>query len=501
MRIAVRLDRSRLLRWHWVLISALQQAGHTVVSEFRPVTEPLPVSLLAIMDFDAVRAGAGEERLSDRIAPAIITGLAPASGEEWDVIVDLSTSMVVERLKGRVLRPNYDGSPADEALFAALLAGRAPELAVEDTGNDGTWTIGLPAIEQPTRFAASLDQVTSRLVEGLVRIVADIAAGKAAPRPSTTPSTISARRAMLPSALRLGARWIATKLGRARDRTFRDRTRWHVAWRRVDTDTGPMPGELRLSDFQLLRDDGKRFYADPFVVVRDGVSHVFIEELPDDTGIGVISHFTISATGIATKPAVVLATGTHLSYPFVFEHGGETWMMPESAAAGGLDLYRCRRFPDQWVHEARLLDGRFHDATLFSHEGRLWIAAATEAYQSSTWDALSLFYADDLFGGWCEHARNPVIVDARCARPAGPLWRAGSELLRPAQDCSGGYGSKLSIRRVLSLTPAEFAEEPAGTIAFAAKRRILGPHTLSRCGDLETIDLCVRDSDLIAETA
>jgi hypothetical protein len=233
MRIAVRLDRSRLLRWHTILITGLQQAEHTVTIEFRPLTEPLPVSLLAIMDFDAVRVGAEQQRLSGRITPATISSLAPATGDEPDFTIDLSTSTAIHRLKGRVLRPSYDGSPEDEALFAALLAGRAPHLAVDDTGNDGTWTIGLPAIEQPTRFSTSLDQVASRLVEGLVRIVADIANGKAAPRPPAATRTGVARGAILPSALRFGALRTATKLGRIRDRALGDRTRWHVAWHRV----------------------------------------------------------------------------------------------------------------------------------------------------------------------------------------------------------------------------------------------------------------------------
>jgi hypothetical protein len=264
----------------------------------------------------------------------------------------------------------------------------------------------------------------------------------------------------------------------------------------VDASRSPTSEDLRLSDFRVLEDDGRRFYADPFVVVRDGIRHVFVEELPSDTGIGVISHFTISEAGEATKPAPVLQTGAHLSYPLVFEHDGETWMMPESSAAGGLDLYRCRRFPDDWTLETRLLKGRFHDATLFAHDGRLWIAAATEAFQSSSWDALSLFYADALKGPWTAHALNPVLIDARFARPAGPLWRAGVDFFRPAQDCSGGYGSKLSIRKILRLTPTDFSEETAGTMAFGDSPHVLGPHTICRGGDLELIDLYGRDSEI-----
>ncbi|HEY8194988.1 MAG TPA: hypothetical protein VIF13_08060 [Hyphomicrobium sp.] len=496
MRIAVRLDRSRLLRWHLALIEALQQNGHAVAAEFRPRTDRLPASLVAILELDAIRGGSHEHRLSGRVTPTSIAERAPDLDGVQDLTIDLSTSAVVEDLPGRVLCPLYDGSAADEALFHALLRGRAPLLSAVDTYNGGTWTIGLPALEQPTRFTLSLDHVASRLVEGLVRIVADIAGGQHAAVAASDRNTSAPQGSLLASTIRHGVQRSTAKLGRIRDRTFGDRPRWRVAWRHVDAGRLPASEDLRLSDFRVLEDDGRRFYADPFVVMRDGIRHVFVEELPSDTGIGIISHFTISASEEATKPTPILQTGSHLSYPLVFEHEGETWMMPESSAAGGLDLYRCRRFPDDWTLETRLLEGRFHDATLFAHDGRLWIAAATEAFQSSSWDALSLFYADALKGPWTAHAQNPVLVDARFARPAGPLWRAGVDLFRPAQECSGGYGSKLSIRKILRLTPTDFSEETAGTIAFGDRSRVLGPHTICRGGDLELIDLYGRDSEI-----
>jgi hypothetical protein len=501
MRIAVRLDRSRLFRWQLTLITALREAGHAVAVDFRMLADPLPISLIAVLDFDAARSNSGDDRLSARLAQSAFAELPPEEGDdpardgERDLTIDLATSLSIERIGGRVLRPLYDASATDEALFRALLAGRAPRLTVYDTEEDSPWSIGLPAIEQPTLFTGALDNVASRLVEGLAVIVARIAAGGHPPEMARARRD-KTRRTMLAAVSRYGVRLVGAKLGRARDRAFGNVPRWRVAWRPVGEGAQPKSATLDLADFHVLDDDGRRFYADPVLVVRDGAIHVFVEELPDDTGIGHIAHFTIGADGKATNPAPVLKTPTHLSYPFVFEHDGETWMMPESVAAGSLDLYRCRRFPDVWEHEARLLEGRFHDATLFTHEGRVWIAAATEAWQSSTWDALSLFHASALTGPWTPHAMNPVIVDARWARPAGPQWRDGTGLIRPAQDCNGGYGGALTLRRILRLTPDEFAEETVGSLAFAGAGRILGPHTIGRAGGIEIIDLYARSSDL-----
>ena len=86
--------------------------------------------------------------------------------------------------------------------------------------------------------------------------------------------------------------------------------------------------------------------------------------------------------------------------------------------------------------------------TLLQYENRWWIFAAISDWQSSQWDALGLFYADDLFGDWSAHQANPVLLDAKAARPAGAMYRQGGELWRPAQDCSKGYGAGLSLCRV-----------------------------------------------------
>ena len=497
MRIAVHLDRARLFRWHRVLVDALRDAGHDTHVRFRDTSEPLPTSLTAILDFDRVRQKSGPERLSTRMNPDAFAGDVEGSASTADLTLDLSTSSVMTRIPGRVLRPTYDGAVKDTALFHALLDGRAPQLWVQDTATGGAWTIGLPALETPTRLAPSLDQTASRLIEGILRTLSRIAAGEKPPDQSASGASDKAAGSILKSVSAFAGRRTTRKLTNVRDKIVGNQPRWHVAWRTVPRETdAPDVGSRDLSQFRVLEDDGQRYFADPFVFVHEGVHHVFVEELPSSTGVGVISHVRIAADGTASAPRVVLSTGAHLSYPQVFARDGAIWMLPECAASGGLDLYRAESFPDRWVKHARLIDGRVHDATLFEHDHILWIAAGCEAFQSSTWDALSLFYADKLTGPWRPHAKNPVLIDARSARPAGPFWRDRGQLYRPAQDCSGGYGGKIAVKRVTKLSPEDFAEEHAGEISFDTARGVLGPHTIHRAGGVEVVDVYARPGAL-----
>lgn len=494
MQIVIHLDPIRLFRWHLELAQALQHAGHEVRVNYLSNSEPLPLAVSALLDIDAARLRTGEVRFSDRIKVSDFVAIPKWNGKhEPELAIDL-TAGVADRI-ARTLRPTYDGIARDDALYAGLIAGRAPEIAMSDTLTAWPWPLGRPALERPKSLAASLDHATSRLVDGALRVVRDIHAGSEPAKGEPHRSAFVHKGGLATTAVRSAFRHVTAKLTETADRARGRERRWHVAWRPIDESRLPLSSDLDLAQFQILPDDRQRYYADPIAIAREGRIHVFVEELPSATNVGVISHFALDDAYRPSTPQSVLDTGSHLSYPMLFQHRGELWMCPESSAAGGLDLFRCHRFPDRWRHETRILDGRFHDATLFRHGDLFWIAAATEAFQSSSWDGLSLYYAISPFGPWRPHTRNPVVVDCRFARPAGPIIEADGQLLRPAQDCSEGYGFAMALRRITTLTPDTFCEETIGPVRFS-DRRVKGPHTLSRAGGLEFVDIFCRDEDL-----
>ncbi|MFX5785394.1 hypothetical protein ABTE36_23145, partial [Acinetobacter baumannii] len=78
-----------------------------------------------------------------------------------------------------------------------------------------------------------------------------------------------------------------------------------------------------------LADDGGRYYADPFLFIADGRTHLFVEEFDQMSGKGLISASVLGSGGFE-RPKPVLETQSHLSYPHVFAHAGAIWMIPES---------------------------------------------------------------------------------------------------------------------------------------------------------------------------
>ena len=241
-------------------------------------------------------------------------------------------------------------------------------------------------------------------------------------------------------------------------------------------------------EWSWLADDRARYYADPFPFEHEGRLYLFCEEFPYATGKGVISVAALDAQGRAEAPRVVLEADCHLSYPVVFRHAGEIWMMPESSGGRRLDLYRAERFPDRWVRDRTLIEGLdISDATPFEAGGRWWLTATT-GEGGSSWDCLSLFSAPDLLGPWTRCRDDPVLVDASCARPGGHVQAIGGALWRPAQDCVGGYGRGLALCRIDHLGADGLRQTVAARLGPPPGAPPDGVHTLNLGGGCEFID-------------
>src|SRR6266496_1967771 len=99
--------------------------------------------------------------------------------------------------------------------------------------------------------------------------------------------------------------------------------------------------------------------ADPFMIRVDGVWHMFFEAV-SWTGRSKKGEIALATSRDGFRWAyrrIVLAEPFHLSYPYVFRHGSDFYMVPESHQAGAVRLYRAERFPDRWVLDATLLSG------------------------------------------------------------------------------------------------------------------------------------------------
>ena len=270
---------------------------------------------------------------------------------------------------------------------------------------------------------------------------------------------------------------------------------WFLAWKFGESRFGSFP-ELApdLAGFTRLMPPKDRYWADPFALEKNGRWYVFFEELPFAAGKAHISMIEVKPDGSSSRPQRVLERDYHLSYPFLVEHEGALYMIPESARNGTVEAWRCVEFPLRWKLERVLLSGvRCVDATFYRGEDRWWLFANLASGGTRVFDdELHLFHAADLLGDWKPHPRNPVKSDVRGARPAGRLYWRGGALYRPAQVCTPRYGAGLSLNRVLRITPRDYAERQAQVVLPSAEAGLLGLHTVNRAGALTVVDAFAR---------
>jgi hypothetical protein len=239
----------------------------------------------------------------------------------------------------------------------------------------------------------------------------------------------------------------------------------------------------------LLTPPNDRFWADPFLVERDGRSWVFVEELLHSTFRGHLAVIELLNDGTYRPTKIILSSEKHLSYPFVFEWADDVYMVPESSASRNVVLWKCVRFPDCWTAVATLLPNiRAVDATLVQHGGRWWMFAAVAEDDACLHDELCLYFADSPLGPWEAHAANPVKSDSRNARPAGNLFVADGALYRPAQDCGTEYGKAIILNRIDRLDTEGFSETQIARIDGGWSPGCLRTHTLSRSKTLWAVD-------------
>ena len=189
------------------------------------------------------------------------------------------------------------------------------------------------------------------------------------------------------------------------------------------------------------------------------------------------------------RPMKVLEKEYHLSYPFIFRWRGDYYMIPETAQARSIELYRCTAFPLDWKLEKILMsDIKAVDTTLAEINGLWWMFVNIGIDGTSNSGELHLFYANTPLGPWNPHKRNPVKSDVRSARSAGRIFVWQGEIYRPSQDCSEGYGHAVSINKIIRIDPDRYIEAEVSKILPQWSRNVVATHTLNSCDNLIVID-------------
>lgn len=473
MQILIVQYSDTVRRWQLELLRRLESAGHTIrISQAGRAPEERSLGVVL-----AIESRRPASLLSPRPAPAERPGNA-------DLVIDLTGA--VARGAAPILTLSFSGQ-------MRLSAGLAQMIGRQELPEIVAWLDGV-AVGRARPMIGDrvwLTHGASDLLAGAIGLVgqclARFTAGQLTPLPEPIrlPRQRSGADLLLRYLPNLVAGLVSRRIHRLRNRPFY----WQTAYRRLDGEGVAEHGTLSGSPFALLPDDGKRFFADPFVIAYEGRTFLFVEEFPYELARGVISVAELSADGRFDMPKQVLVEPHHLSYPQVFALGGEVWMIPETSSTRQVVLYRAESFPTRWVRHATLIaDREISDATLLERDGRFWLFGTERHSHGNTSDTMVVFSADRLDGPWLPHPMNPVLIDRSAARPGGAFVQQGDKLFLPVQDGSRAYGGGLGLAELVELNRHSVRFSPPRPVRPGQAWDRKGIHTLNRAGGIEVID-------------
>ncbi len=261
---------------------------------------------------------------------------------------------------------------------------------------------------------------------------------------------------------------------------------WHVAYRR-------MPEGSLLSDrktpFTVI-ENGHRFHAmDPFVFEHGGETYIFAETYDRLRSRGTIGYAKWNGDGFSKWRQVIIEP-YHLSYPSIFEENGEVFIIPESFLNNDVHVYRATEFPDKWENIGKIAENvKYVDSTIWDRNGKRCLFT----FDISEGEKKLLLFG--MTGHEIDLQSCKVISSADdVARPAGRVIAVNGSHVRVSQDCDGDYGKAVVFSRISGEGTDDYSEERIGRVApedITLDKPIAfsGIHTYTATASFEVIDL------------
>lgn len=265
------------------------------------------------------------------------------------------------------------------------------------------------------------------------------------------------------------------------------RHHWQVLFKK-----GPI-NELNESirKYKPIKSPKGRFWADPFIISNGDTQYIFVEEYMYREAKGRLAVLEADEKGNLLNHEVILEKEYHLSYPFVFQHDGEYYMVPASSSKKSIDLYVSKKFPYKWELKQSLIKGLSAvDTTLFYHDNLWWMFTTIDDTPTKAgFKELYLFYANDLLSqDWTPHPMNPISSMVEKLRPAGKVFIHKGKIIRPSQNSSGSYGRALNFNEIIELSKTDFKERLITTVEPNWNKRVRGVHTFNFSGNFRVSD-------------
>ncbi|WP_456304171.1 glucosamine inositolphosphorylceramide transferase family protein [Aristophania vespae] len=232
-------------------------------------------------------------------------------------------------------------------------------------------------------------------------------------------------------------------------------------------------------------------FSDPFGIWQDDKLYVFVKALNEQTFKSGIYVLIYDSAFNLLETRSVLEEKWNLAYPYVFEHKGEIYMLPDAHESGRLTLYRAQNFPYEWEKlEGFNFPLSVMNATILHHAGRWWMFWSPAMSVKKKRDSLHIAIAEDLLGPWAD--MGCFLTDLGGALPGGSPIIDEDALLLPVRQNRRTEGGGLRFLRFEGFgntRPLLIGGRSLGLPPSLEPAYPDGMHTLSAAGSVTLVDV------------
>ena len=241
-------------------------------------------------------------------------------------------------------------------------------------------------------------------------------------------------------------------------------------------------------NFHIIKAPKDRWFADPFILdVTDTVIIVLVEEFSYRINRGRLAKLIIDKETFQLKSMkIVLDLNTHLSFPAILRDGTDIYIDPENSASGSSMLYKYNSEDDSVSVIKQLSNQPLTDAIITKIDDSSYIFTTEIPTQNG--NKLSIYTALDDMESY-KLIQNITLFD-NTARSAGDIFVDNGKIVRPAQNCNGGYGVGLVFQEIIKDSKGDFVLKEL----FRRKpiKNYIGMHTYNQYKGCYVVDLHAR---------
>ena len=246
-----------------------------------------------------------------------------------------------------------------------------------------------------------------------------------------------------------------------------------------------LQNELKLKTYTIRKNKNSIKYdfgaADPFIYNN----YLFCELIDKSLGHkgGVIGCSPLKDN---LNFKIIIKENFHLSYPHIFEHKKNIYMIPESSDSNKLFLYQCIDFPYKWIKKSILKDNfPCSDSTIFTFNNKLYLFTTKFIKKKENECETYLFKIKDLLNSKLKLIKKNILPLKY--RGGGNTFILNNELYIPIQPSEVEfYGQRLSIYKIKKLENKEIVFEFAYEIKIPSQFK--GIHHLSNHNNIFICD-------------